>query len=190
LAHLAFGFRIDRQREVGMRLDVDESGRHYEPVGIRDSARWAGDASDFSNAAILDREVTGNARVAGAVEQDSAADQEVMHGTTVLVASRSRNGGMRRVSVAQPRKPGALSPMTPVIVSVTDANSLFRNFAPRVSESAKEIRGAADAWSGRFIGSPIRTHSCALVVIGGAFGFLAGSFAVTCPAPFGSKPRN
>ena len=30
LAHLAFGLRIDRQREIGMRLDVDEARRDGE----------------------------------------------------------------------------------------------------------------------------------------------------------------
>jgi hypothetical protein len=94
-----------------------------------------------------------------------------MHGITVLVASAARNGAVRRLSVAQARKPGAFSPMISVIVSVTDANSLFRNFAPCVCESMEEIRGAADAWSGRFINSPTRTHSCAVVVV--AVGLLA-----------------
>ena len=70
LAHLAFGLRIDRQREVRMGLDVDEAGRHREPAGIDDPAGRPGDAADARNAAILDRQVAGDARFAGAVEQE------------------------------------------------------------------------------------------------------------------------
>ena len=41
LADLAFGFRIDRQREIGMGLDVDEAGRDREPCGVDGLARRA-----------------------------------------------------------------------------------------------------------------------------------------------------
>ena len=41
LAHLALGLRIDRQDEVGMRLDVDKAGRYRQPLGVDDAAGLA-----------------------------------------------------------------------------------------------------------------------------------------------------
>ena len=79
LAHLALGLGIDRQREVGMGLDVDEAGRDREPVGVDHlggvAARFAADRGD---AAVADGDVARLARGAAAVEQQAAADQDVV----------------------------------------------------------------------------------------------------------------
>ena len=81
LAHLAFGLRIDRQREIGMGFDVDKTRRDREPRGVDDLARGAGNAAaDRRDAAARDRQIiAGDAGIAGTVEQDSAADDDVVH---------------------------------------------------------------------------------------------------------------
>jgi hypothetical protein len=69
LSDLAFGLWIYRQREIGMRLDVDEAGRDHEPLGIHRFARRGADRGAYRyDAMILDPHVTGDARVAGAVK--------------------------------------------------------------------------------------------------------------------------
>ena len=79
LAHLALGLGIDRQREVGMRLDVDEARRHRQSGGVDHFPRIVAEVgADGGDAALADREVAGPARGAGAVEQQPAADQDVM----------------------------------------------------------------------------------------------------------------
>ena len=79
LAHLALGLGIDRQREVGMSLDVDEARRHRQSGGVDHFRRIVAEVgADGGDAAIADREVAGPARGAGAVEQQPAADQDVM----------------------------------------------------------------------------------------------------------------
>ena len=90
LAHLAFGFRIDRQREIRMGFDVDKTRRDGEVLGVDDFSRGplpnppplAGDGRvgvDRGDAAVGDGEIGGDAGIAGAVVQNSAADQDVVH---------------------------------------------------------------------------------------------------------------
>ena len=81
LAHLAFGLRIDRQREIGMGFYVDKTRRDREPLGVDDFSRGAGNAAaDRRDAAFGDGQiVAGGAGIAGTVEQHSAADDDVVH---------------------------------------------------------------------------------------------------------------
>ena len=82
LAHLALGLGIDREREVGMGLDVDEARRHRQAGGVDQLGRVRAEIRPHGDdAASADGEVAAPARGAGAVEQQSAADQDVMgHG--------------------------------------------------------------------------------------------------------------
>ena len=68
LAHLAFGFRIDRQREIRVGFYVDKPRCDGEPFGVDDCFRAICDApSDRSNPAIGNSEVAGDTGIAGAV---------------------------------------------------------------------------------------------------------------------------
>src|ERR1700734_2019473 len=80
LAYLAFGLRIDRQGEIRMGFDVDKTRRDREILGIDDFSRAVGDVRpDCGDAAVRDGEVRGDAGIAGAVVQNSAADEDVVH---------------------------------------------------------------------------------------------------------------
>jgi hypothetical protein len=58
LAHLALGLWIDRQGEIGMRLDVDEARRNYQAAGINDFCGCAGQIrTDAGNTAVADGDV-------------------------------------------------------------------------------------------------------------------------------------
>ena len=79
LAYLALGPGIDRQREVGMGLDVDEARRHGKAVCVDDLGGCVIDArTDSGNAAVADGDIAGLAGGSGAVEEKTAADQDVM----------------------------------------------------------------------------------------------------------------
>ena len=82
LAHLALGLGIDWQREIGMRLDVDEAGRDREARRVDDVRSVAGQIfSERGDAAVRDREIAHDAGSAGAVDQESVMDQDVVgHG--------------------------------------------------------------------------------------------------------------
>ncbi len=82
LAHLALGLGIDRQREVGMGLDVDEARRHREAFGVDHLGGVACELhADGGDAAVADRDVASCAGRSAAVEQQAAADEDVVgHG--------------------------------------------------------------------------------------------------------------
>src|SRR5262249_57578527 len=66
-------------REVGVGLDVDEAGRHGKAARVDDFGGRVVDARrDGGNAAIADRDIDGLARGSRAVEEKTAADQDVM----------------------------------------------------------------------------------------------------------------
>jgi len=78
LAHLAFGLRIDRQREIRVGFYVDKTRRDGEPFGVDDFSRGplpnlpplAGEGregADRSDAAVSYGKVAGKAGTAGAV---------------------------------------------------------------------------------------------------------------------------
>ncbi len=79
LANLALGLGIDRQREVGMGLDIDEAGRHRQALGIDHLGCRAFEIRrNGVDAATADGDVAPPAGRAGAVEQQAAADQDVV----------------------------------------------------------------------------------------------------------------
>ena len=60
LAHLALGLGIDRQREVGVGLDVDEARRHRQAGRVDHFRRIVAEiGADGGDAAVADREVAG-----------------------------------------------------------------------------------------------------------------------------------
>ena len=78
LAHLAFGLWIDRQREVRMRFDVDEAGRHRQPFGIDHLGRaFRQRAADRGDPPGANGDVADFPGPPAAVDQGAAADQHV-----------------------------------------------------------------------------------------------------------------
>jgi len=74
LSKLAFGFRIDRQNEVGMGLDVDKTRRDGEAVGINDLVRVPNQAgAQCCNAAREESNIADAARAPAAVDQVAVA---------------------------------------------------------------------------------------------------------------------
>ena len=62
-----------------MRLDVDEAGRHREALGVDHLGGLTVEVrSDSGDAAVTDGEIARLALGAGAVEQQAAADQDVV----------------------------------------------------------------------------------------------------------------
>ena len=95
LAHLAFGLRIDRQREIRVGFYVDKTRRDGEPFGVDDFFRAIGAARpDHSNAAVRDGEIAGDAGTAGAVEQSATADQDVVHAFVIPDCRASGKSGI------------------------------------------------------------------------------------------------
>ncbi len=95
LAHLALGLRIDRQREIRMRFDVDETRCDREALSVDGLECRTGEAGpDCRNAAACDGEIAGNARIAGAVVQNSAADQDVVHALVIPDCRASGKSGI------------------------------------------------------------------------------------------------
>ena len=81
LADLALGLGVDRQREIRMRLDVDEARRHGEPCGVDGLLGAAFELrADRGDTAVFNGEISRGAGRAAAVENKPAADQDVMHG--------------------------------------------------------------------------------------------------------------
>src|SRR5262245_27741284 len=93
LAHLALGLGIDRQREVGMGLDVAEARGDGEVGGVDHLgglARKAG--ADGGDAAAADGDVAAVAGGAAAVEDQSTADEHVVaHGMPAVANAASPN---------------------------------------------------------------------------------------------------
>ena len=55
LADLALRVAVDEQREVRVRMRIDEAGRHHLAAGVDRSRRGAADAADTGDAAVADR---------------------------------------------------------------------------------------------------------------------------------------
>jgi hypothetical protein len=83
-----------RRREVGIpcrlpievRVDVDESRRHHQAVGIDRPVRGPVDSPDLHDEAVLDGDVGSHGIGAGAVDDGSAANDEVVGHDTLLVS--------------------------------------------------------------------------------------------------------
>ena len=79
LTHLALGPGIDRKREIGMGLDVDEAGGDREGARIDYLRGLAWKVFPHrADAAIVDCDVARSARRAGAVDEQAAADQQIV----------------------------------------------------------------------------------------------------------------
>jgi hypothetical protein len=63
---------------VIVRVEVDDPGRHEEPIGIDGLRGGAGDLADLDDDAVLDRDVRAIAREPGSVHHHAALDHEVV----------------------------------------------------------------------------------------------------------------
>ena len=78
-----------------MGLDVDKARRDGEVLGVDDFSRAVGDAwPDRGDAAVGDGEIAGDAGIAGAVVQSSAADQDVVHALVIPDCRASGKSGI------------------------------------------------------------------------------------------------
>ena len=78
-----------------MRFDVDKTRRDGEVLGVDDFSRGVGDARpDRGDAAVRDGKIAGNAGIAGAVIQNSAADQDVVHALVIPDCRASGKSGI------------------------------------------------------------------------------------------------
>ncbi len=69
--------RIPRHLRVHVGVAVDEARRHDQAVGIDRARRGRRDAADLDDAAVLDADIGGEARLARAVDDGAAADEEI-----------------------------------------------------------------------------------------------------------------
>ena len=67
------------QLRVVVRVDVDEAGRHRQPVRVKPLARLAVETPDCGDAAVLYRDVGGDRGCAGAVDDAAGPDEQVPH---------------------------------------------------------------------------------------------------------------
>ena len=151
LAHLAFGLGIDRQREIGMRLDVDEARRHREALGIDHPPRGAGVAADRGNAPIRNRDIARRAGIAGAVIHSAAADQDVMHGEVEGGGARTSSsrphssirGRLRRAFVAmlEPLLAGR-RPEQIVLKLIENVERIIRTTSATIRQAGTDLRRA------------------------------------------------
>ncbi len=82
---------------VGMRMDVDETGRHVLAGGV-DGRRGPGIAqsSNRGDASVLHRDIRGEPRIAGAVEDAAVADEQIVGGRRLHRACRCDDGDGER----------------------------------------------------------------------------------------------
>ena len=74
-------------------MDVDEARSHERAVGVDRSVRPARHLTDLHDPISVDRDVAGEARTSGAVDDGSAADNEIMgHADNVALSSLGAYG--------------------------------------------------------------------------------------------------
>ena len=136
LAHFAFCLGIDRQREVGVGLDVDEARRNGEAPGVNDLLRRFGELrSDRNDAAVLDCHIARHAGGSAAVVKEAAADQDVRHGK--LASGRGRK------TIAGPEVSGATGKLKPASISGHQPMRPVGLLARRVSQSGQSSSGVS-----------------------------------------------
>ena len=103
LTHLALRQRHQRQRPVGMGLDVDEAGRDDPARGVHDRCPAGGKiVADRPDAAVLDDDIGGITGRTAAVDHGAAADDDgLSHRRGASAALRCR-----RKASAGPRRRG------------------------------------------------------------------------------------
>ena len=67
-----------------MGVHVDPAGRHQQAVGVDLAPGRALLAADRGDPAVRDRHVAGEARLAGAIDDGAAANDDVVHGSRSL----------------------------------------------------------------------------------------------------------
>jgi hypothetical protein len=60
-------------------VNVDETGRHQQAIGVQHLSRGTGDATDLDDAPVGDGDIPGARRPTGAVDDGTRADQQVIH---------------------------------------------------------------------------------------------------------------
>ena len=90
--------RVPHRLPVVVRVHVDPAGRDQEPIGIDVALGRALLAADRRDAAVRDRNVAGKGRLSGAIDDGAAANDDVVHGTSLpdLRATMMRLGPWRR----------------------------------------------------------------------------------------------
>ena len=71
--------RIPRDLAVEVRVDVDESGRDQETLGVDLLAAEIVDLADGGDDAVVDGDICQSGSGAGAVDDLSVADNEIVH---------------------------------------------------------------------------------------------------------------
>ena len=80
--------RVPHRLAVVVRVHVDPAGRDQQAVGVDLAPGRALLAADRGDPAVRDRHVAGERRLAGAVDDGAAANDDVVHGSRSLVATR------------------------------------------------------------------------------------------------------
>ena len=95
LADLALRVAVDEQREVRMRMRIDEAGRHHLPARVDRPRRGAADPADTRDASVANADRAGDGRSAGAINDASVGDEEV-EGPAGLLRGREQREARRR----------------------------------------------------------------------------------------------
>ena len=72
--------RVPGDLSVEVGVDVDEAGRDEQAVGVDLITAAVGHFADDRDEAVIDRDISVSGRCAGAVDDESVADYQVMHG--------------------------------------------------------------------------------------------------------------
>ncbi len=85
LANLALGIAVFEQREVGMRMDVNEAGCHDQTAGVNLAFAGAGrDASEGRDFVAPDGQIAVPPGIAAAIDNLAVADDQIVKGVLVL----------------------------------------------------------------------------------------------------------
>ena len=107
LSHLALGVAVVQQREVGMRMQVDEPRRHDETAGINLARRLrAHQAANRHDAIAADGDIAGEPGIARPVDNVAVAYQQVVR--RLLCAERLLSHGRPRKQHGCESKPKCL----------------------------------------------------------------------------------
>ena len=77
-------FLVPGRLAVVVRVHIDPAGRDQHAVGGDVALRGAGLAADLGDAVAVDRDVAGEGRLAGAVDDGAAADDGIVHERLLL----------------------------------------------------------------------------------------------------------
>ena len=87
LPDLALGLGVERQGEVGMRLDVDEAGRHDKAARVDDPRSIGAETpADGDDATRRDRDIGLDRGRAAAVDDLAARDEDFVPAHEILMS--------------------------------------------------------------------------------------------------------